>query len=560
MLYILGYIVLVAAVITLFSAGSKLKNDFKTKEKINKGWGLKSNKKIDIEEIQDISGYFRNIEGSSQGEYIDDITWNDLEMDNIFKDIDTTFSRVGQENLYYMLRNPVYSDKKFQFRNRIIEYFAKNEEHRKSIQYIISKLGMKSGISISNYFYGDDFKEINPVIYRILGLIPLVSIIFIFINIQLFGIVIFTSFVVNLIVHYMAKRKVDYRLRDFSYISQIIKCADDILKTGLDDVVGSYKNKLLDSLKHVKKLKNVFLVSQNNGSDMGFMIEYINILFLFDLVNYSKMSAALKKDVEYFKNIYYIVGLLDSGIAVASYRERTENYCIPNLQESSHKENSKIVIDDMVHPLIEKAVPNSVHIEKDILITGSNASGKSTFLKTMAVNMIFAQTICMCKAKSFNGPYAKIYTSMALRDSISSGESYYIREIKSLKRIIDAINSEIPVICFVDEILRGTNTVERIAASSNILKHVSKMNCICIAATHDVELTHILEKYFKNYHFQERIEEKEVLFDYKIHYGRSVTQNAIKLLELLGYEKNIVKKAQNDAEGFLKTGLWENMQ
>ncbi len=82
-------------------------------------------------------------------------------------------------------------------------------------------------------------------------------------------------------------------------------------------------------------------------------------------------------------------------------------------------------------------------------------------------------------------------------------------------------------------------------------------NCICIAATHDIELTHILEDYFENYNFQENIVDNEIMFDYKIHDGRSTTQNAIKLLSILGYKQDIVNKAEEKAKAFLKDGIWE---
>lgn len=103
-------------------------------------------------------------------------------------------------------------------------------------------------------------------------------------------------------------------------------------------------------------------------------------------------------------------------------------------------------------------------MEKGVLLTGSNASGKSTFLKTVAVNAILSQSVNTCMAKKYEAPLFHVYSSMALRDNMDSGESYYIVEIKALRRILDAAEQEkIPVLCFVDEVLRGTNTVERIA-------------------------------------------------------------------------------------------------
>jgi DNA mismatch repair ATPase MutS len=149
---------------------------------------------------------------------------------------------------------------------------------------------------------------------------------------------------------------------------------------------------------------------------------------------------------------------------------------------------------------------------------------------------------------------------MALKDNIFSKESYYIVEIKSLKRILDRMNNNIPTLCFVDEVLRGTNTLERIAASSQILYSFAQGNALCFAATHDIELTHILEKYYANYHFQEQIADNTVIFDYKLFSGRSVSRNAIKLLEVMGYSKNIIEKAVGEANSFLNEGTWSVLE
>ena len=139
---------------------------------------------------------------------------------------------------------------------------------------------------------------------------------------------------------------------------------------------------------------------------------------------------------------------------------------------------------------------------------------------------------------------------------IFSKESYYIVEIKSLKRIADRLNDKIPMLCFVDEVLRGTNTLERIAASAEILSDFASRNAICFAATHDIELTHILEEQYSNYHFQEYVEDDKVLFDYKLYKGRAVSKNAIKLLKMLGYADRITNRAKERAKRFEETGEW----
>ena len=153
--------------------------------------------------------------------------------------------------------------------------------------------------------------------------------------------------------------------------------------------------------------------------------------------------------------------------------------------------------------------------------------------------------------------FFRIYSSMALRDDLVGQESYYIVEIKALKRILDVLDEEMPVLCFVDEVLRGTNTVERIAASSQILKSLSREDVICFAATHDVELTHMLEKEYDNYHFQEEVKDDDILFNYLLYPGRATSRNAIKLLSIMGYDQKIISSAETSAERFLKTGEWK---
>ena len=112
------------------------------------------------------------------------------------------------------------------------------------------------------------------------------------------------------------------------------------------------------------------------------------------------------------------------------------------------------------------------------------------------------------------------------------------------------------MLCFVDEVLRGTNTLERIAASAEILSWLAGANAMCFAATHDIELTHILEENYSNYHFQEYVKENEVLFDYKLYPGRAVSKNAIKLLRMLGYDEGMTEHAEARVKHFEGSGNW----
>jgi DNA mismatch repair ATPase MutS len=193
-----------------------------------------------------------------------------------------------------------------------------------------------------------------------------------------------------------------------------------------------------------------------------------------------------------------------------------------------------------------------------VLITGSNASGKSTFLRSVALNIVLAQSVNTCTADKYTAPQCMPVSSMSLKDNLMSGESYYMAEIKSVKRILDmASASGVHVVCFIDEVLRGTNTIERIAASTEILKKLSGVCITCFAATHDIELTRLLEDIYDNYHFEEEIAEGDIHFPFKLMAGKSSCSNAIRLLRIMGYDTSITENAEKLAKHFLEAGKWE---
>ena len=147
-------------------------------------------------------------------------------------------------------------------------------------------------------------------------------------------------------------------------------------------------------------------------------------------------------------------------------------------------------------------------------------------------------------AKEYRAGYFRIYSSMSLKDSLESGESYYMAEIRSIKRILDALSdTSTNVLCFVDEVLRGTNTKERIAAGAEIMRSAQTGHSLCFAATHDIELAHMLPPQFENYHFEEEIQEDDIHFPYRLKEGYATSRNAIALLRIMGYPQEITDRA-----------------
>lgn len=515
-------------------------------------------KTINLDEVmikmKNVSSYFRN---KNEKNIIDDITWNDLNMDDIFKKINNTQSTAGQEVLYDILRTPVYSQAVLTKRDKVIEFFKKNEKERYDIQFILGKLGKSNELYITNCLFNkEDNSRSNLLKFTLLSWIPAISLLLLFIH-PMFLILTVGCVVLNVFISQRNKVE-NYDANGFSYMISLVNAANKIKEKNIfeiDENIDSI-DLSLKKLKNIKR-KSVGIQEKSIMSDMDVFAEYANLIFLREIITYEKVKNTIIKNKKELKNVYEYVGTIDSLIAIASFRESLDFYTKPCLKISEKKEDNNIEFKDIYHPLVKEPVLNNGNFSKGVLITGSNASGKSTFIKTIAINAIMAQTIYTCFAKEYKTSYFNIYTSMALKDDIHSSESYYIVEIKSLKRILDQVQNNIPCLCFVDEILRGTNTVERIASSCEVLKNIGNKNTLCFAATHDVELTYMLDDIFENYHFEETITDNDIKFDYKIHRGRTQTRNAIKLLEFMGYDKKLVENANYRAKNFLETGKWK---
>ena len=289
-----------------------------------------------------------------------------------------------------------------------------------------------------------------------------------------------------------------------------------------------------------------------SGDMMEMGLDYIRMFLHLDIIKFNSMLQEVNKYRNEINEMLTLIGKLDVALSVGEYRTYLKTYCLPSYQKDTYEAQA------LYHPLLSNPVKNDVSVKRSVLITGSNASGKSTFLKTVAVNAILAQSIHTVCADNYKADYFRIFSSITLKDNIFEGDSYYMTEIKSIKRILDAAKEEkAPVLSFVDEVLRGTNTTERIAASGIILQQLADSRGFCFAATHDLELTEILKHYYDNVHFEEKIEDGDIVFPYRLQMGPATTRNAIALLKIMGYDNAITQKAQNQAERFEINRKWE---
>ncbi|SEW27624.1 MutS-related protein [[Clostridium] fimetarium] len=554
------FMVVVFTILIFMYIDTTRKTKIRITNMLRNSWGKEPNKDLSYDEFENISHYFRG--GESDSNVVDDITWNDLDMDRIFMMMNNTHSSVGREYLYKILRKPEKDSKQLLERHRLAEFFRTHEKERLDVQRKYLHLGYASGISVTDYV--DMIVNLVPgknIFHYLCNVIFSASVLYCFLlNAQLGVLAIIAATGLCIISYYKYKSKVDRYFICVKHIVNMVSCAKELEKLDIPEL-SEYNQEfkaLEKTFDTIVKNSSILSSGAADGSLPEIILDYVRMITHLDLVKFNQMVKKLNNHIEDIYALVESLGKIEATISIASFRELLPYWTTPNL---SKNENLKIDVTDVYHPLISDPVTNSMSESRSILLTGSNASGKSTFLKTIAINAILSQTIYTSPSKGYKANYFRIYSSMALQDDLGSSESYYIVEIKALKRILDVMNlSDIPVLCFVDEVLRGTNTVERIAASSQILYSFTNCNVMTFAATHDIELTSILEKYYSNYHFEEEVSDDDILFNYKLFKGRATSRNAIKLLGIIGYDKKIIQTSERMAEAFSRDGKWGNIE
>ncbi len=549
-----GIVALIFIGIFFISGLINERNTFRLyKKRLQKEYGAENKREWKDEEFCHIDGYFKKHKEEYQ---LDEITWNDLNMDDIFKQIDYAKSSAGDEYLYYLLRTPAVTQKDWTGFEEKTEYFRTHEDERLKLQLALHKMGYTGKYSIYDYLDNLDTLGKRSSIKNILADILLLgSIALMFVELGWGIVTFFIMIFYNISMYFKEKGEVDPYITSFRYLFRILNEIDELKKINTACIEDEIKK--LESLQ--KKFGNFtrfsYLIMSNSRMSGGMMelgLDYIRMFFHLDIIKFNSMLSEVYKYRQEIDEMLTIIGKLDVYLCVGEYREYLSAYCIPSYGKEKYRAKQ------LYHPLLREPVKNDVEVTKSMLITGSNASGKSTFLKTVALNAVLAQSIHTVCADSFVSDNFRVYSSLTLRDNIFEGDSYYMAEIKSIKRILNASKEEgAPVLAFVDEVLRGTNTIERISASGVILQQLSEESGYCFAATHDLELTEILKNYYENVHFEEKIENDDIVFPYRLQKGKATTRNAIALLKIMGYDNHITQTAKNTAERFEINRKWE---
>lgn len=541
-LYSLG-ILSIPFLFSAYFAHVRLK-DARLRLLLSKSWGFVDHRTRNMDEINLHFRLTRN-DGNDRS-VLDDRTWNDLDMDSIYAQVDRTLTVPGEQCLYSILRSPVRHMRELEDRRRWIAFFSQDSDLRDKCRLVLAKLGRNEGEFFAEFLWGDPPSTVPKPF-------PLI---FLPISIVLFSILIIANqawawlgllaaFIGSMFTHFRAKRRIGEYSISLRYLGRMIIAAKR-LNGLLFPKMKETATRLADEIKSVSKIPRKTAWLALGGNDPFF--EYVNVLFLSEIRAYNKAVKLFRIHRQMLQKIFEWIGFLESAMTVVSYRAGIRGFCEPRFTETG----PILDFQKAGHPLLENPVCNSLSTNSGgIMITGSNMSGKTTFLKTVGINAVLAQTIMTCPAGKYQARFFRIATLIGRKDNLVEGKSYYLDEIQALRRLLDDKDDSTANLLLLDELFRGTNSAERIAASVEVLLYLGARNGCTIASTHDLEIAEIISPQYANYHFEEKVGSNGLAFNYLLLPGHSTTRNAIQLLRYAGYPREITDAAERRVQALL---------
>jgi hypothetical protein len=479
---------------------------------------------------------------------VDAATWDDLDMDRVYATVDRCVSPMGEQTLYDMLRTTDCTLEDLQAHDRLVRHLAEHTGARESIRNEMAPLNTRDAYYLPNLFLSElparprfyfVFPMLTALAVAALALLPR--------HPQIGLAALLAVVAINLVIQYRYHARINPIVRPLTLLSSLLRAASTIRNIE-GDVLASHTEKLRHAAARLKSIRGLarYLSFERSWDDVfGGFYTYLNALFLLDVNAFSFSLEALRRNRDAIRDLYVALGELDAAISIAGYRRTLTEWSVPDLSPTGRV----MEVRGLRHPLLDDAVPNDLDIAgRNILITGSNMAGKTTFIRAVAINTVLAQTIYATTSKLYRAPMLTVRTMIGRADDLSKGQSYFAAELDMSLSLVNAATESTPHLFVIDEIFRGTNTVERVAAARAVLAAIGNSNHIVLAATHDLELLQLLDDQWEFYHFRESVTDGQLHFDYRIHHGPTSTHNAIRMMEVYGFPGDVVADARRVAD------------
>lgn len=288
-----------------------------------------------------------------------------------------------------------------------------------------------------------------------------------------------------------------------------------------------------------KQIKNLGKVASNISNRRSSVYLVLNIFLLWDYQCCVSLEKWKSVSGIYLKEWFEIIGEFESLSSLALIQGDHPKWIMPKFEKEDSIVHIKAV--QVSHPLMGvECISNTIEFSKKnpiTLITGSNMSGKSTFLRTIGINLVLAYAGAPVFADDFSCKFMNLYTCMRVSDDLQKNISSFYGELLRIKMITEHLDDNSKVFFLLDEIFKGTNSVDRHLAAKAVIHNFNEKGAVGMVSTHDLELD-VIEKESRgqvvNYHFEEFYKEDQIHFDYKLKRGVSTTRNAIFLIKAAG--------------------------
>ena len=494
-------------------------------------------------DVELLAAYHRYCTSGQDPDALPDRAWQDLDLDDVFASLDYAESEPGRQYLNHLLRTPTQSREHLAKLERVVGRFASDPATADRARHALRRLSDRRAAHLVHLLFGD-----VPTRPRGWWLFPMLTAT----SLSCLALIAVwpRSFLiwVGVCVANVAVQ-VSYKPRVKEFIPAIHELPAFL---GVADALGALEaTELAEETERLRgrpaavrrpaSREHVADVRAGSGERRGRVrvFEYVNMLFLFDVNAFLFATETIRGSSAELRRLFEAIGYIDAALSIAKWRETLTQWSQPEFVEPG----KSLAVEDVVHPLLDVPVANTLKVEQSLLITGSNMSGKTTFVRTLGVNAVLAQSLHTVCARSWVTPMLRVRTSIGRSDSIMEGKSYYLAEVESVLNLIRAKETGAQHLFLLDEIFRGTNTTERVAAAYAVLAHLDRGNDIVVVATHDLEVLDLLNDSFAARHFREQIDDDALTFDYRIQDGRSSTRNAIALLEYMEYPDELVATA-----------------
>lgn len=299
------------------------------------------------------------------------------------------------------------------------------------------------------------------------------------------------------------------------------------------ELVGGEKQTASQAVKRLTALMNA--LDQRNNAMLAL---FLNGLFFWELRQIMRIEAWKEQHASELPRWLEAIGEMDAYCSLATFAYNHPSYTYPELTSAPFDMQAH----SMGHPLMhrDKCVCNDIDIAKRpffIIITGANMAGKSTYLRTVGINYLLACIGAPVWAQDMKLYPARLVTSLRTSDSLSDNESYFFAELKRLKLIIDKLSAGEELFIILDEILKGTNSMDKQKGSFALIKQLMALQANGIIATHDLLLGTLIETFpqdIRNYCFEAEITNNELTFSYQMKDGIAKNMNACFLMKKMG--------------------------